>query len=113
MLKIGAIVWGVKDIPRAVEFWCAALGYRPAYPPCEDFAILVPVEGEGFQLSLNRVASPHARRHHMDLFADDREAEAERLISLGASRKQWDYEPGADYTVLEDPDGNPFCVVQL
>ena len=113
MLSIGAIVWGVTNIDRAVEFWCRALDYRPARPPEEDFAILIPRVGEGFQLSLNKVTSPHARRHHMDLFADDREAEAERLISLGASRKPWNYEPGADYVVLEDPDGNPFCVVQI
>jgi hypothetical protein len=23
----------------------------------------------------------------------------------------WDYEPGADYVVLADPDGNRFCVI--
>lgn len=112
MLSIGAIVWGVTKIDRAVEFWCNALNYKPAFPPEEDFAILIPRDGEGFQLSLNRVTSPHARRHHMDLFADDQEAEVERLLSLGASRKPWNYEPGADYVVLEDPDGNPFCVIQ-
>ena len=27
--------------------------------------------------------------------------------------KSWDYEEDADYTVLVDPDGNPFCVVQI
>ena len=112
MLSIGAIVWGVTQIDRAVDFWCKALDYKPAFPPCDDFAILIPREGEGFQLSLNKVTSPHARRHHMDLFADDRDAEVERLISLGASRKPWNYEPGADYVVLADPDGNPFCVIQ-
>ena len=112
MLEIGAIVWGVTDIPRAVDFWCKALDYKLRYPADVDFAILVPREGEGFQLSLNRVTSPHARWHHMDLFADDRDREVERLISLGAARKEWDYEPGADYTVLTDPDGNPFCVIQ-
>ena len=112
MLSIGAIVWGVTDIRRAVEFWCKALDYQPAFPPCEDFAILIPREGDGFQLSLNKVTSPHARRHHMDLFADDQAAEVARLLSLGATRKPWNYEPGADYVVLIDPDGNPFCVIQ-
>ena len=112
MLKIGAIVWGVVQLDRAIEFWCKALDYKPAYPPDVDFAILIPREGEGFQLSLNKVSSPHARRHHMDLFADNQGAEVERLLSLGATRKSWNYEPGADYVVLVDPDGNPFCVVQ-
>ena len=48
----------------------------------------------------------------MDLFADDMKAEAQRLIALGATPKPWTYPPDADYIVLEDPDGNPFCVVQ-
>ena len=43
---------------------------------------------------------------------NDRQAEAERLSALGATRKEWSYEPDADYVVLNDPDVNPFCVVQ-
>lgn len=112
MIEIGAIVWGVTDVARAVEFWSRALDYKLKYPPSEGWAILVPREGEGVQLSLNKVSSPKARRHHIDLFTDDREKEVERLLALGAARKPWQYEPGADYVVLQDPDGNPFCVVQ-
>ena len=83
MLKIGAIVWGVRDIPRAVAFWSAALDYVLRYPPNEDFAILVPRNGDGLQLSFNRVTSSKPRKHHMDLHSDDPEAEVARLIALG------------------------------
>jgi hypothetical protein len=38
-------------------------------------------------------------------------AEVERLVALGARRYPWKYPPGADFVVLEDPDGNLFCVV--
>ena len=113
MMKIGAIVWGVVDVERAASFWTQALHYRLKYPLKEDWAVLVPEEGEGIQLSLNRITSPKARRHHMDLFAQDRDAEVARLLELGASLKPWNYEPDADYTVMMDPDGNPFCVVQI
>ena len=99
-IKIGPIVWGVADIARAGEM-------------SDDWAMLVPKDGRGIQLSLSKITSPKARRHHMDLFAEDQKAEVERLISLGATRKPWNYEPGADYVVLQDPDGNPFCVVQI
>lgn len=114
MLEIGAIVWGVKDVARAVEFWSAALDYQLKYPMEEDWAILIPKAGRtGYQLSIKQVVSDRPKRHHMDLFADDQHAEVERLLKLGATRKEgWRYEPGADYVVLEDPDGNPFCVVQ-
>lgn len=111
MLKIGAVVWGVRDIPRAVRFWSEALHYKLREPASEDWAVLIPIEGEGMQLSLSQVASPHARRHHIDLFADQPEQEVERLLALGATRKAWRYPEGADYVVLQDPEGNPFCVV--
>lgn len=111
MLEIGAIVWGVREISRAVSFWSAALDYVPKYPPEEDFAILVPKSGQGVQLSLNRVSTTKPRKHHMDLFSDDPEAEVARLISLGATKPDWRYEEGADYVVLHDPDDNAFCVI--
>ena len=112
MLEIGSIVWGVTDIHRAVAFWSEALDYRLKYPATDGWAMLIPREGPGIQLSLNRVTSPRPKRHHMDLFTDDQTAEVNRLLGLGATRKPWNYEPGADYVVLQDPDGNPFCVVQ-
>lgn len=113
MIRIESIVWGVRDIPRAVAFWSEALGYVPKREPSDDWASLVPREGEGVQLSLMLVTSPAPHRHHLDLLADDQQAEVQRLLDLGAARvEDWDYEEDADYVVLEDPDGNPFCVVQ-
>jgi hypothetical protein len=41
------------------------------------------------------------------------EEEVERLVKIGAARYPWRYEPNHDYVVLEDPDGNLFCVVQV
>jgi catechol 2,3-dioxygenase-like lactoylglutathione lyase family enzyme len=113
MLKIGAIVWGVQDLQQGIEFWSEALNYRLRREPDVDFAILVPKEGEGVQLSLNKVTSAKPKRHHLDLFTDDQAGEVERLLNLGAARVGWNYEPGADYVVLADPDGNTFCVVQI
>ncbi|WP_434427720.1 VOC family protein [Nannocystis pusilla] len=113
MLRIGSIVWGVTDVARAVEFWTAALRLELRYPAAEDWAALAPIDGVGPRMSLKRVQSGQARRHHLDLYADDQAAEVERLLALGARRVEgWDYEEGADYVVLCDPDGNRFCVVQ-
>ncbi len=114
MLEIGAIVWGVRDLQRSIQFWSKALNYRLQREPDNDFAILIPLEGEGIQLSLNSaVTSEKPKRHHLDLFTQDQEAEVERLLKLGATRVNWKYESDADYVVLADPDGNTFCVVQI
>lgn len=113
MLKIGAIVWGVRDLGRSITFWSEALNYTLHRPPDPDFAILVPKGGDGVQLSLNAaVTSDKPKRHHLDLFAENQAGEVERLLGLGATRVAWNYEPDADYVVLADPDGNTFCVVQ-
>jgi hypothetical protein len=51
-------------------------------------------------------------RIHLDLYADDQDAEVERLVSLGAQRVDWDLYPAdPDFVVLADPDGNRFCVI--
>ena len=47
-------------------------------------------------------------RVHLDLGADDREAEVQRLLALGA-RRVADH---GSWTVMQDPEGNEFCVVQ-
>lgn len=117
MIRIGSIVWGVRDIPRAVEFWSAALGYGPLYEPDVDWALLAPTTGTGtgtgprLALKLVGTEANSSPRHHLDLYADDQGAEADRLRALGASDVEWEYEEGADYLVLADPDGNRFCVV--
>ncbi|EYB66888.1 hypothetical protein DEIPH_ctg064orf0057 [Deinococcus phoenicis] len=112
MLGIGSIVWGVQDLPRAITFWTQALNYQLRDEPDDDWAVLVPREGHGVQLALKLVTSQKAKRHHLDLYAGDQAAEVERLLALGAGQVDWRYEPGADYVVLADPDGNRFCVVQ-
>jgi catechol 2,3-dioxygenase-like lactoylglutathione lyase family enzyme len=114
MLRVGSIVWGVRDVPRAIAFWSAALDYRLLREPDIDWAILVPNAGHGPQLALKLVTSPSEdhQRHHLDLYASDRVAETKRLHGLGATPVDWRYEPGADYVVLADPDGNRFCVIE-
>ena len=113
MLTIGSIVWGALDVPRATEFWLKALDYRLRDEPSDDWATLVPISGPGAQLALMLVDSEKPQRHHLDLYADDQQAEVVRLVGLGAAIVDgWDYEPDADYVVLTDTEGNTFCVVQ-
>ena len=46
--------------------------------------------------------------------AAEQEAEADRLISLGAVRVSWDsYPDDPDFIVLADTEGNRFCIVDL
>ena len=114
MLTIGTIVLGVNDVAAATKFWHAALGYVPRDPGDDTWVTLVPASGSGAQLALMVSETPvqgHPRIH-LDLYADDQDAEVERLVSLGAQRVAWDlYPEDPDFVVLADPDGNRFCVI--
>lgn len=105
MLKIGSIVWHTSDNTRAAEFWSKALGYAQDENP--DF--LFDRSGDGVRLHLDRTD-----RTHLDLWTDNEEertAEVERLVSLGATLVDWTYPEGADFVVLADTEGNLFCVI--
>jgi catechol 2,3-dioxygenase-like lactoylglutathione lyase family enzyme len=113
-------VIGVLDMNRAVAFWTAALDLVAADEwRAEDWTTLHHGDGSGRALGLQRSASPVEAypRVHLDLFTDttaEQEAEIERLVGLGAQRLDWDaYPPEPDFVVLADPDGNPFCIVDL
>ena len=108
MLRIGAVVMNVPDLESAGAFWSDALGYR-RQPHHEEF--LVPETGTGPRLHLDE-----DDRSHLDLWTDteaEQLAEVERLVSLGATRVDWQYPDDADFVVLADPVGTLFCVIDL
>jgi hypothetical protein len=53
-------------------------------------------------------------RLHLDVapFADDdRDAEVQRLVAIGARPLDIGQEPGVSWVVLADPEDNEFCVL--
>ncbi|MEP7026782.1 MAG: VOC family protein [Actinomycetota bacterium] len=121
MLAVGVIVLGVADQRRAAEFWCSALGYELREDGFGGWSmVLVPAgDGAGAKIALQRSETPvqEKPRLHLDLHvasAAEQAAEADRLVSLGASPVEWDSFPDdPDFVVLADPDGNRFCIVDL
>jgi catechol 2,3-dioxygenase-like lactoylglutathione lyase family enzyme len=114
-MKIGSIVVRCNEFDRMLLFWQKALHYEPREPAQSGWVVLRDPDGKGPNLSLNRVSerrSGKRGRLHLDLYTDKRDAEVERLVAIGATRYPWRYKPGSDFVVLEDPDGNLFCVVQ-
>jgi len=114
VLHVGSIVIRVDDLARQTAFWSAALDcVVPADHP-DDFVLLRPRDGHGPNISLDAVPSMRhlPPRIHLDLYAEDQAAEVDRLVGLGAARVEWSGRPpDADYVILEDPEGNRFCVI--
>ena len=114
MVRIGSIVLRVDDLRRQAGFWAAALDYVAREEPDDTSQMLIPRDGVGPNLNLDRRHSEAQipPRIHLDLYADDQAAEVRRLIGLGASEVPWDKRPpDADFVVLADPEGNRFCVI--
>lgn len=110
-IRVGSIVIDVKDFSRMRAFWQAALGYRPRSPPArgDDFVVLRDPAEKGPNVSIDAM-EPLRGKIHLDLYTDEPDGEVKRLLSLGATVFS-EREPGEDFTVLADPEGNLFCVV--
>jgi hypothetical protein len=113
-MKIGSIVIDCNEFDKMFTFWQEALHYAPRKPPQGNWVVLHDPKGRNPNISLNRVSTKRRGRNrlHLDLYTDDREAEVNRLIKIGAKRHRQRYEPEDDFRILEDPDRNLFCVVQ-
>jgi hypothetical protein len=115
MLKIGNVTFDCENPGRLAEFWGAALGYN-VESFNEFFAQATHPEGTRPNLLFIKVPEPRTvkNRMHMDVAADDREAEIERLVGLGATRGDTHKMPeyGITWTVMQDPEGNELCVGQ-
>jgi Glyoxalase-like domain len=102
-----------RDPRRLAEFWAAVLDYRVVDADDEGVEIAGP-DGSGPTLLFLRVPEPKTvkNRLHIDVNPTDRDrdAEVERVLSLGARRA--DVGQGEQrWVVLSDPEGNEFCVL--
>ena len=96
------------DLHGAARFWSEALGMATEVLPGQegDSYIKLKVPDERMHIEVQSV--DHDSRVHLDIEADDIEAEVRRLEKLGAKRlgkiQTW--------VVMEAPTGHRFCVVQ-
>lgn len=116
--RICYITIDINDFEVGVAFWSQALNaelegfsttgnsdivYRRLKLPNSDIRILLQLVSE---------KKSAKTRVHIDIEADDTDAEAERLVKLGAKKQRLTDERGFRFWVMEDPFGNEFCVLQ-
>ena len=98
------------DLKAAADFWSAALGFEARMDPnFPDYVELITPEGH---LKMLLQAVDHDARLHMDIETDDRAAERDRLLALGATVVREVDEDGKHWTVMEAPTGHRFCLVK-
>ncbi|HLM63434.1 MAG TPA: VOC family protein [Acidimicrobiales bacterium] len=96
---------------RTGPLWLEALGWAVVDPSPEEFEIR-PAPGRLPGLLFVRVpeAKSVKNRLHLDFRPDDRDAEVQRLLALGATRAEVG-QGEQSWVVLTDPEGNEFCVL--
>ena len=98
------------DLDAAADFWSQALGVsiadRDAGDDSAEYQQFGDTPGD-LHIEVQKV--DHESRVHLDIEADDVDAEAARLEALGAKKiafvKRW--------WVMEAPTGQRFCVVRM
>ena len=92
------------------RWWAEALGWIVFNDDPDEFEIRAnPDRIPGLLFALVPEPKTVKDRLHLDLRPDDRDAEVERLVALGATRA--DIGQGEQsWVVLADPEGNEFCV---
>jgi hypothetical protein len=111
-LRFYSVVIDSRDPAGLARFWAAALDYQVLLDSPDEVVVgrhedtypeLVFVRVLGAKVVKNRL--------HIDLSPDDRDAEVDRLIGLGATRAYVGQGPEVSWVVLADPEGNEFCVL--
>jgi Glyoxalase-like domain len=96
-----------EDLPSAAAFWSQALG-RAASTPEHGGDRYQDLESRPTEPLLMVQKVDHPSRVHLDIEADDIEAEVLRLEALGATR----IEKRHTWWVMRAPTGHVFCVVR-
>ena len=110
------VVIDCADLDRAATFWSAVLGYADAGGESITYRSLVPADGSGVEILLQRTQDEKLgkNRLHLDLRTRDLDMEVGRALELGATMQTIVpvEEGGWTWHILQDPDGNEFCVLQ-
>lgn len=110
------VVVDCADLDRSSRFWAGALGYTARVSPHTVYRTLLPPDGQGIEILLQRVPDTKQgkNRLHLDLRTADLDAEVSRVVALGATvlTREPVEEDDFRWHILADPDGNEFCVLQ-
>ena len=110
-LSLGMITIDTTDASRLAAWWAEQTGSRVVQDFGGGYLILA---GGGLPalLAFQQVGDPTPGKNkvHLDLSADDLDAEVDRLLGAGASLVGRRGDDNFRWVTLADPDGNEFCV---
>ena len=127
-VQIWNVTFAAAQPRRLGRFWAFALGwpdeeigesllqqFRAAgvgEPELSGFYLVRAPNGAAPRLYFHRreKSTPESYPIHLDFSTDNREAEIERLSAAGASVVETKQGTNLTFTIMRDPEGNPFCI---
>ncbi len=113
-MRIVQIIVDCADPEKLADFWVAATGYDRRSPVAQYVAIYSSTnKGPGLIFQKVPEEKTGKNRVHFDLLADNEEDmnfQIDRLTALGATKHELVKELGIMWTVMQDPEGNEFCI---
>ena len=121
------VVTDAADPAALAGFWVELLGWRVSDADADVVSVVAPPDdGWRFDLDFIRTAGPKVgkNRVHLDVNAggprgapdDERrtavDAAVERALGLGAAKLRLVEERGERFYVMQDPEGNEFCILK-
>ena len=112
-VHLRAVTFDAADPQSLARFWSEVTG-REIIASDPNLARVQSETPGGPVLLFLRVPEPKAvkDRIHLDLETEDRAGEVSRIIALGATYHSEVKGTTHEWTVLQDPEGNEFCVIQ-
>jgi hypothetical protein len=111
--RIGNIAVDCDDVLKVATFWSTVLERPLDKGSNELFASIGGADSERHQPAwyFNKVPEPKRAKNrvHLDLVNPDPSA-IDKLVELGATVVGKHKVPGQRWTVMQDPEGNEFCI---
>lgn len=120
MLRVESLTVDAADPARLAAFWAGLLGWTVhvgTEGEADEGEVWIEAPGPGSGPDILFLPSTDPRqgknRLHLDLRPDDRDAQVERAVELGAARVDIGQSGEESWVVLADPEGNEFCILQV
>jgi len=112
-VRIGNIALDCDDVLKLATFWSTALERPLDNGSSAQFASIGGTDSERHEPAwyFNKVPEPKRAKNrvHLDLVDPDPSA-VDKLVELGATMVGEHWMSGHGWTVMQDPEGNEFCV---
>jgi hypothetical protein len=113
-LRIDTVTIDARDPQSLARWWAEALAYDVVEEEPDEIAVCPPGGAAGTTLLFvdSADAKTVKNRIHLDLRPDDRDAEVDRLVAMGARHVDIGQTGEETWVVLADPEGNELCILR-